>query len=74
VNPDNGARIRFWHISTAPTASGNVGYRMQTGKLMLVLSLIGFDPKLSFPTFRILSTLGATGRAHVIVRAQAAYG
>jgi hypothetical protein len=36
--------VALWPVSEVPSEQGNVGYRGQTGKHLLVLSLTGFDP------------------------------
>jgi hypothetical protein len=43
IKPD----FRLWHFSAVPTALSNVGFRGQTGKHFLVLSITGFDPDLT---------------------------
>ncbi len=38
---------RLWHSSAVPTVPSNVGYRVWTGRHMLIASFSHFDPELT---------------------------
>jgi hypothetical protein len=39
--------VSFWHYSEVPARLAYVGYRGKTGKHLLAVSFIGFDPQRS---------------------------